>query len=397
MIPICGPALAAAVLASALTAAAPAFRIADARITEASGLAFGLRSPGIAYVQNDSGDTNRFFALDRRTGATAATITVRGATNVDWEDLAVARDAAGVSRVWLADTGDNDAARREVRLYRVREPRVGPHERGRTLTTEPAEVWRLRYPDGPADAEALAVTPTGAAYVITKSLLGLSTVYRVPPRPDRRHVQSLERVGRIDLVPHGIANPFGIAGELAVTGAAISPDGSVFAIRTYAEAYLWRLGSGRGRGGAARAAAAAAPAPPAAGRGHRAARRPARVGRQRGTARGGLPGAAAGAAPAGVRIGVGAGLGLGVGPGLRCGVRRLEHPAVPAGAGGPNLRPGPGRRRDPRRPRGAGVARAGDLALHPLKFPHHRPMNRRRSGGLCARTGTNRAPTRARA
>lgn len=60
--------LLAAGAALALTAAAPAFRIADARITEASGLAFGLRSPGIAYVQNDSGDTNRFFALDARTG-----------------------------------------------------------------------------------------------------------------------------------------------------------------------------------------------------------------------------------------------------------------------------------------------------------------------------------------
>jgi hypothetical protein len=233
-----------AAAAAVLLAPAPAFRFSDARIAEASGLAFGLRSPGIAYVQNDSGDTNRFFAVDARTGATAATITVPGATNVDWEDLAVARDARGVSQVWLADTGDNDATRPEVRVYRVPEPRVRRTDRGRRLRSAPAAVWRLRYPDGPTDAEALAVAPGGVAYLVTKSLLGRSTVYRLPAHPDARHVQRLRRVGTITLAPHGIANPFGIPGELAVTGAAISPDGSLFAIRTYAEAYLWRLGAG---------------------------------------------------------------------------------------------------------------------------------------------------------
>jgi hypothetical protein len=233
-----------AAAAAVLLAPAPAFRFADARIAEASGLALGLRSPGIAYVQNDSGDTNRFFAVDVRTGATAATVTVRGATNVDWEDLAVARDAAGKSWVWLADTGDNDANRREVRVYRVPEPHVRRTDRDRDIAGARAAVWRLRYPGGPVDAEGLAVAPGGAAYVVTKSLLGRSTVYRLPAHPDPRHVQRLRRVGTITLAPHGVANPFGIAGELAVTGAAISPDGTRFAIRTYAEAYVWRLGPG---------------------------------------------------------------------------------------------------------------------------------------------------------
>jgi len=236
--------LLAAGAALTLAAPAPAFRFTDPQIVEASGIGLGVRSPGIAYVQNDSGDTNRFFAVDVRTGATAATVTVAGATNVDWEDLAVGRTAAGVPSVWLADTGDNGAARPEVRIYRVAEPQVAPDDRDRAISTAPAAVWRLRYPDGPTDAEGLAVGPGGTAYVVTKSVLGRSVVYRVPPNPDAEHVQLLHRVGAIALTPHGVPNPVGVPGELAITGAAISPDGSTFAVRTYAEAYLWRLGPG---------------------------------------------------------------------------------------------------------------------------------------------------------
>ncbi|HVU92635.1 MAG TPA: hypothetical protein VHC23_10395 [Jatrophihabitans sp.] len=233
--------VAAALLA---VAPAPAFRIGDPRIDEASGLALGLRSSGVAYVQNDSGDTNRFFAVDTRTGATVATVTVPGATNVDWEDIAVAPAPGGVPAVWLADTGDNGAVRPEVRSYRVPEPRLRRTERDRSVRAARAQEWRLAYPDGPHDAEALAVTPAGTAYVITKSLLGRSTVYRVPPTPDRHRVQRLRPVGTIELSATGAANPFGPVGELAVTGASVSRDGSVLAVRTYAAAYLWRVSGG---------------------------------------------------------------------------------------------------------------------------------------------------------
>jgi len=71
------------------------FRFADSRIDEASGIGVGIASPGVVYVQNDSGDAARFFAVDASTGATLAVYSVPGAQNVDWEDLAVARDARG--------------------------------------------------------------------------------------------------------------------------------------------------------------------------------------------------------------------------------------------------------------------------------------------------------------
>ena len=107
---------AAGVAPVAGTAGRPVFRFADSRIDEASGIGVGIASPGVVYVQNDSGDTTRFFAVDASTGATLAVYSVPGAQNVDWEDLAVARDARGVPSVWLADIGDNDAARHRVKL-----------------------------------------------------------------------------------------------------------------------------------------------------------------------------------------------------------------------------------------------------------------------------------------
>jgi len=180
-----------------LLAATLLFHIADPRVDEASGIATSVVDSGVVYVQNDSGDSARFFALDIHTGRTVATYTVPNATNIDWEDMAVARDRRGVPSVWLADIGDNDARRTEVRIYRVDEPR-GP-------AAGPPEVWRLRYPDGPHDAESLAVAPGGAVFIVAKSLLGSSAVYAVPARPrpvPDRHRRCRRRCRR---VPHRVA------------------------------------------------------------------------------------------------------------------------------------------------------------------------------------------------
>lgn len=220
------------------------FHFQDPRIDEASGIAVAVRSPGVVYVQNDSGDPNRFFAVNARTGATAATITVRGARNVDWEDIATAPDAAGTPSVWLADTGDNDSVRHDVQIYRIAEPRIDPRGHDRAMVVPVDATWQLRYPDGPTDAESLAVAPDGAAFVVTKSVTGTSTVYRVPGHPRAHRVQTMRQLGSIRFLPHGRPNPFGVAGELLATGAALSTDGSLFVVRTYAAAYVWPVPRG---------------------------------------------------------------------------------------------------------------------------------------------------------
>ena len=225
-----GRALLAASVALATTGAAgaapvagqqagPCSRFADSRIDEASGIGVGIASPGVVYVQNDSGDAARFFAVDASTGATLAVYSVPGAQNVDWEDLAVARDARGVPSVWLADIGDNDAARQEVRIYRVDEPVVDRARAGLQLATAEPSVWRLRYPGGPADAEALAVAPGGAGYVVTKSFFGESAVYAVPATADPTRVQTLRQVAEIRFSMTGTPGGPSAIGQLTATGA----------------------------------------------------------------------------------------------------------------------------------------------------------------------------------
>ena len=47
-------------------------------------------------------------------------------------------------------------------------------------------VYRLTYPDGPHDAEALLLAPDGTPYVVTKEILGASGVYRPAAAAGRR-------------------------------------------------------------------------------------------------------------------------------------------------------------------------------------------------------------------
>jgi hypothetical protein len=215
------------------------FTLSDPRLVEASGLALGHRSPSVLYVQNDSGDVARFFALDARTGRTRAVCTVPGATNVDWEDLATGPDAAGMPSIWLADIGDNDAVRTEIGIYRVDEPLIG---RSGALSTGRLDHWRLRYPDGAHDAESLIADPVShRLYVLTKALLGQSELFVVPATPNPNRVQLLSKVAAIAFDFTGTPGGPNAIGQLTATGASMSADGSLLAIRTYTDAYLWRV------------------------------------------------------------------------------------------------------------------------------------------------------------
>ena len=152
-------------------------------------------SPGVFYVQNDSGDDARFFAVDRRTGATVATVTIAGARNVDWEDIAAGPDAAGTPSVWLADIGDNDAVRPHRAAVSAVSQQLIRTLRDRTIRVPVAEKWQLRYPGGPVDAESLAVAPDGTPYLVTKSFGG-ATVYQVPDTAYPDQVQQVRRVAQ---------------------------------------------------------------------------------------------------------------------------------------------------------------------------------------------------------
>jgi hypothetical protein len=228
--------LAAALLGDATVA----FTFQDPRIAESSGLA-GSSTPGIVFTHNDSGDQARFFAVGED-GRTRTVYTLPGVQARDWEDMARGPDERGRSSLWLGDIGDNNARRdRGLLVHRVREP--APTDRGE-LTTEQPTSFRLRYPDGPGDAEALLVHPrTGRLYVVTKPLSGGAKVYAAPAELDPNGPNVLSEVASITLEPTGTPGGPGIGGlaQLLVTAGDIAPDGRHVALRTYTDLYEWRL------------------------------------------------------------------------------------------------------------------------------------------------------------
>ena len=113
--------------------------IASDQVTEASGLALSHRSPSHLWTHNDSGDRARLFLLDMK-GALVAEYAVDGAKAVDWEDIA----SDGAGHLYVGDIGNNRSSRRDLRVYRVREP--DPREPGRRLHVERTLRFPLRRP-----------------------------------------------------------------------------------------------------------------------------------------------------------------------------------------------------------------------------------------------------------
>src|SRR5689334_12151233 len=129
------------------------------QVPEASGVAFSQRTPGVAWVHNDS-KKPVVHALSEK-GAVLGAARVTGAEIVDWEDIAVAPCPKG-SCLYIGDIGDNRASRPSITVYRTPEP--APNEQA----TDPVEAMHAKYPDRPRDAEALIVLPKGDMFVVTK-------------------------------------------------------------------------------------------------------------------------------------------------------------------------------------------------------------------------------------
>jgi hypothetical protein len=194
-----------------------ATRLADPRILESSGLALSRRHPGVVWTHNDSGDEARLFAVGSD-GRTRAVLTLAGAQARDWEALAAGRDDRGRPALFAGDIGDNNGVWPEVAVYRVAEPVV---LRDATVS---AVRYRLRYADGPHNAEALLADPrSNRLYVATKAESG-GGLYRAPARLDPAGVNVLQRVARVPPV---------------VTDGAFLPSGRGFVLRDYQQAHVY--------------------------------------------------------------------------------------------------------------------------------------------------------------
>jgi hypothetical protein len=199
-----------------------ATRLADPRIVESSGLALSRRHPGVVWTHNDSGDQARLFAVGPD-GRTRAVLTLAGVEARDWEAVAAGRDDRDRPALFAGDIGDNNGVWPEVAVYRVTEPAVLRD------ATVPAVRYRLRYADGPRDAEALLIDPrSNRLYVATKAQIG-GGLYQAPSHLDPTGINVLHHIARIPPV---------------VTDGAFLPSGRGFVLRDYQRAHVY-TGPGR--------------------------------------------------------------------------------------------------------------------------------------------------------
>jgi hypothetical protein len=194
-----------------------ALRLQDPRIVESSGLAVSRRHPAVVWTHNDSGDAARLFAVGGD-GRTLATLRLAGVEARDWEAMAAGRDDQGRPALFVGDIGDNQGTWEEVAVYRVPEPAALRD------AAVPAVRYRLRYADGPRDAEALLVDPrSNRLYVASKEPAG-GGLYQAPARLRADRVNLLRRVAEVPPV---------------VTDGGFLPDGRGFVLRDYQTAHVF--------------------------------------------------------------------------------------------------------------------------------------------------------------
>ena len=135
---------------------------------EISGLAAGSQGD-VLWSHNDSGNDAQLFATDK-TGGAPRIYDIPGATNVDWEDLAMGsmrlEGGSDQACIFVGDIGDNARARKEITVYRVVEPGVND-----SIPLADVKPIKLTYPDDTArNAEGLMVDPeSNDIYIISKT------------------------------------------------------------------------------------------------------------------------------------------------------------------------------------------------------------------------------------
>ncbi|HYH56371.1 MAG TPA: hypothetical protein VD772_07150 [Anseongella sp.] len=203
-----------------------------AELDEVSGIAGSLAARDLIWAHNDSGDPARIFAMTEK-GAHLGRYYLQNVKAVDWEDMASGPGPVpGKNYLYIGDIGDNAARRAHITVYRVEEPRVDRAGEActDTIPEEAVQAFRLEYPGGPRDAEALIADPlSGCLYILTKGK-SETGVYKVelPEKP----------AGTLLLQPAGTI-PF-----RRITAGDISARGDEVLVKNYNRLFYWKREGG---------------------------------------------------------------------------------------------------------------------------------------------------------
>jgi hypothetical protein len=189
-------------------------------------------------VHNDSGDSPRFFAVDRH-GRTLAQIELPTVPIlIDPEDIAVGPAPNGGWFVYLGDTGNNFARgglgipRKKAVLYRMLEPLLELLSLEKKLALSDVLPIVLTFPDGAHDTEAFFFDPSdGDLYMITKEDDGRSLVLGARAGELSTGAAELRHLGDLHF------GQGALPGNGQPTAASITRDGRTILVRTYSTVF----------------------------------------------------------------------------------------------------------------------------------------------------------------
>jgi len=217
-------------------------KLENSSLDEASGLAGSPSQAGLIWVINDDGPA-RLYAIDS-TGAKRGKVKLADVRNVDWEDLASFR-LDDTPYLLIADIGDNESKRDVVSLYVVAEPDLQSSGKHKARVS-----WRIdfSYPDGPRDAESVAVDAENELiYVLSKRDIP-ATLYQLPLRPETDAVLIATRLGSVTGIPKPSRQDVEFAPKTKdwywqPTALDISADNLSATILTYGAVYYFERGA----------------------------------------------------------------------------------------------------------------------------------------------------------
>lgn len=250
-------------------------------VDEASGLTRSIQHPGLYWTHNDNinlpasskSGNPLLFAIDTE-GQLRSTLKVEGVRQRDWEAI-THLDLDGTPTLVIGDIGDNRNSWPDYRLWFLPEPAaLKPN-----VILRPTALIRFRYPDqvpapqrqggfsGGHDAESLIFDARSGEFLVLTKREKPARLFAVPlsacvalsddpnsriatqdrhaPVVTARFVANLPELPAPDLISW-LLHPFTSPYSDQPTDIALSPDGRLMAILTYAAVYYFRRQANEG-------------------------------------------------------------------------------------------------------------------------------------------------------
>jgi len=197
-------------------------KISSEMINESSGIIKSQKYDDVYWTHNDSGDEARIFAIRKdgsliepsnKAGSDSRSekyngITINGAKNVDWEDIAI--DDKG--NLFIGDFGNNANKRKDLSIYMIKEPDPTVN-----VTAEVIQQIKFHFPEQDEfpptknnfDVEAMFYAKDNI-YILSKHRADLYTkLYRI-----NLPSNNVDKLGlKLSIDPKSLGNAIEVAAE----------------------------------------------------------------------------------------------------------------------------------------------------------------------------------------